>query len=133
MTAALVQKPIHTLTSFPTSKFSTPTPVYYPNCFLFISFGTIYLCDVFWEAPTQGANSKVSNSCSCMLDKNSSLSYLQGGTLIHEASHFTQNAGTKDHVYGQDDCKLLAQNDPDTAVDNADSHEYFAENDPALP
>ena len=68
-----------------------------------------------------------------MLDKNSSLSYLQGGTLIHEASHFIQNAGTKDHVYGQDDCKLLAQNDPDTAVDNADSHEYFAENDPALP
>jgi len=58
--------------------------------------------------------------------------YLQGGTLIHESSHFTQNAGTNDHVYGQDDCKLLAQSDPDTAVDNADSHEYFAENDPVL-
>lgn len=56
---------------------------------------------------------------------------LQGGTLVHESSHFTQNAGTGDHVYGQDGCKSLAISDPDSAVDNADSHEYFAENNPA--
>jgi len=60
------------------------------------------------------------------------LSYSQGGTLVHESSHFTANAGTNDHEYGQSACQSLAQSDPDTAVDNADSHEYFAENDPAL-
>jgi len=27
---------------------------------------------------------------------------------------------------------LLAQDDHETAVDNAESHEYFAENDPTL-
>ena len=79
-----------------------------------------------------GTNSKASASYSFKLDKRSLIYYTQGGTLVHESSHFIQNAGTDDHVYGQDDCKSLAQNDPDTAVDNADSHEYFAENDPAL-
>jgi peptidyl-Lys metalloendopeptidase len=37
-----------------------------------------------------------------------------------------------DYVYGQDDSKSLAGNDPDTAAMNADSHEYFAENPSAL-
>jgi len=27
----------------------------------------------------------------------------------------------------------LAKSDPDTAILNADSHEYFTENDPSLP
>ncbi|KIM40998.1 hypothetical protein M413DRAFT_411996 [Hebeloma cylindrosporum] len=77
-------------------------------------YGTIYLCDVFWQAPMMGENSK-------------------GGTLVHEASHFTKNGGTDDHAYGHTACQSLARNAPDTAVDNADSHEYFAENDPPLP
>ncbi|KAF5343566.1 hypothetical protein D9758_012954 [Tetrapyrgos nigripes] len=76
-------------------------------------FGTIYLCDVFWQTTTTGTDSR-------------------GGTLIHESTHFTRNAGTDDHVYGQSGAQDLAQSDPDTAIDNADSHEYFAENNPAL-
>ena len=45
-------------------------------------------------------------------------------------SHFTVVAGTNDNAYGQTACKKLAQKNPRKAVDNADSHEYFAENTP---
>jgi peptidyl-Lys metalloendopeptidase len=57
---------------------------------------------------------------------------IQSGTLIHESSHFTRNGGTDDNTYGQSSCKSLAISSPADAVDNADSHEYFAENNPAL-
>ena len=46
-------------------------------------------------------------------------------------SHFNAVAGTDDHVYGQSGAKALAISDPAKAVDNADSHEYFAENTPS--
>jgi peptidyl-Lys metalloendopeptidase len=74
----------------------------------------IYLCSVFWTAPMTGTDSKA-------------------GTLIHEMSHFTVVAGTDDYVYGQAGAKNLAISDPTKAVNNADNHEYFAENTPALP
>ncbi len=74
----------------------------------------IYLGRVYWSAPAIGTDS-------------------QAGTLIHEMSHFTVVAGTDDVVYGQTGAKNLAISDPDGAVRNADSHEYFAENDPFLP
>jgi peptidyl-Lys metalloendopeptidase len=45
-------------------------------------------------------------------------------------SHFTAVAGTDDRVYGQAAAATLAGSDPDRAIDNADSHEYFGENDP---
>jgi peptidyl-Lys metalloendopeptidase len=71
----------------------------------------IYVCRAFWTAPTAGTDSK-------------------GGTLIHEMSHFNVVAGTDDHVYGQSGAKSLAISNPANAVDNADNHEYFAENTP---
>jgi peptidyl-Lys metalloendopeptidase len=74
----------------------------------------IYLCGAFWSAPMTGTDSK-------------------GGTLIHEMSHFTVVAGTEDWAYGQSAAAALAISDPAKALDNADSHEYFAENTPALP
>jgi len=74
----------------------------------------IYLCRIFWQAPATGTDSKA-------------------GTLIHEMSHFTVVAGTDDWVYGQSGAKNLAISDPNKAVDNADSHEYFAENTPFQP
>lgn len=74
----------------------------------------IYLCKIFWTAPLTGTDSKA-------------------GTLIHEMSHFNVVAGTDDYVYGQTGAKNLAITNPDQAVDNADNHEYFAENTPALP
>ncbi|HEY1140465.1 MAG TPA: M35 family metallo-endopeptidase [Lysobacter sp.] len=71
----------------------------------------IFVCRAFWSAPLTGTDSKA-------------------GTLIHETSHFNAVAGTDDHVYGQSGAKSLAISDPAAALDNADSHEYFAENNP---
>lgn len=71
----------------------------------------IYLCKAFWTAPATGTDSKA-------------------GTLIHEMSHFTVVAGTDDWAYGQTAAKNLAISNPTNAVDNADNHEYFAENTP---
>jgi len=71
----------------------------------------IWVCKAFWAAPLAGTDSK-------------------GGTLIHEMSHFNVVAGTDDWVYGQAGAKNLALTNPTNAIDNADSHEYFAENTP---
>ena len=71
----------------------------------------IYLCKVFWSAPAIGRDSKM-------------------GTLIHEMSHFNVVAGTDDYVYGATGAHSLALTDPVKAIDNADNHEYFAEDQP---
>ncbi|KAF8815718.1 zincin [Phlegmacium glaucopus] len=76
-------------------------------------FGHMYLCGAFWAAPITGTDSK-------------------GGTLIHESSHFTINGGTVDIAYGQLACESLAQSNPTSAINNADSHEYVVENHPGL-
>jgi len=73
----------------------------------------IYLGQAFWKAPLTGTDS-------------------QGGVIVHEMSHFYVVASTDDHVYGQPKCRELAKKDPDSAIGNADSHEYFAENHPRL-
>ena len=75
-------------------------------------FGKIYLCGAFWRAPDTGTDSR-------------------SGTLVHESSHFLTNGGTADNAYGQTACRSLAKSDPAKAIMNADSHEYFAENQPA--
>jgi peptidyl-Lys metalloendopeptidase len=72
---------------------------------------TIHVCKAFWTAPLTGTDSK-------------------GGTLVHAMSHFTVVAGTGDWVVGQAAAGALAGSDPDRAIDNADSHEYFSENNP---
>jgi peptidyl-Lys metalloendopeptidase len=71
----------------------------------------IYVCNAFWSAPATGTDSKA-------------------GTLVHEMSHFNVTASTDDWAYGQTSCKSLAKKKPARAIDNADSHEYFAENTP---
>jgi peptidyl-Lys metalloendopeptidase len=71
----------------------------------------IYVCNAFWSAPNTGTDSKA-------------------GTLIHEMSHFNAVAGTDDWAYGQSAARSLATSNPTRALDNADSHEYFAENTP---
>ncbi|MGJ9418193.1 M35 family metallo-endopeptidase [Massilia sp. CMS3.1] len=73
----------------------------------------IYVCNAFWSAPMSGTDSK-------------------GGTLVHEMSHFDIVANTDDNVYGQSGAASLAISNPAAAVKNADNHEYFAENTPAL-
>ncbi|WP_448546565.1 M35 family metallo-endopeptidase [Thalassotalea fusca] len=71
----------------------------------------VYLCRAFWSANETGTDSRA-------------------GTIIHELSHFNVVAGTDDVVYGQSGAKSLAISNPDQALTNADSHEYFAENTP---
>jgi peptidyl-Lys metalloendopeptidase len=72
----------------------------------------IFVCRAFWSASNTGTDSKA-------------------GTLIHEMSHFNVVAGTDDHAYGQTAARNLASTDPARALDNADNHEYFAENTPS--
>ncbi|GEK10276.1 peptidase M35 [Pseudoalteromonas sp. SCSIO 43201] len=71
----------------------------------------IYLCRAFWNANELGTDSRA-------------------GTIVHELSHFNVVAGTDDIVYGQSGAKSLAISNPSQAIQNADSHEYFAENTP---
>jgi len=47
-------------------------------------------------------------------------------------SHFVTTGNTDDYAYGQSACRDLAVKAPGDAVNNADSHEYFAENTPKL-
>lgn len=87
------------------------------NFFAYVFVGdeyNIHLCNAFWNADLNGTDS-------------------QAGTLVHEVSHFTVVSSTDDHAYGQRAAKGLAINNPIKAVDNADNHEYFAENTPKLP
>ncbi len=42
-------------------------------------------------------------------------------------------AGTYDYAYGQAGAMNLAIDNPDDAINDADSHEYFAEDNPPLP
>jgi hypothetical protein len=56
----------------------------------------------------------------------------KAGTLIHEMSHFTAVAGTGDKASGAAGCEFLANVDPDSAAINAESYQFFAENDPYL-
>jgi uncharacterized Zn-binding protein involved in type VI secretion len=68
----------------------------------------MYIGKAFWNAPANGPDSKA-------------------GTLVHEMSHYNTIGGTDDHAYGRTDAAQLAQIAPDTAKQNADSFEYFVE------
>lgn len=69
---------------------------------------SVYIDKAFHNAPAKGKDSKA-------------------GAISHEMSHFDSVGGTKDHQYGPSKCKKLAEKDPDKALDNADSFEYFLE------
>ena len=66
----------------------------------------IFLCNPFWNSPATGLDSKAS-------------------TLLHEHSH--ASASTMDLAGTRDNCRALAQVNPDQAIINASSYEYFAE------
>jgi len=70
---------------------------------------TIYCCSVFWISDKIGGFDT------------------QAGTLLHELSHFNNIGGTGDHAYGTTACRNLAISNPNSAVNNADSYEYFGE------
>lgn len=78
----------------------------YPND----SHQIIYLCKAYWNA----------NDDPFQYDS-------KPGTLTHEMSHFDAVCGTRDFAYGRYNCEDLAKTDPNTAINNADSYEYFQE------
>ena len=95
-------------------------------------FGTVYLCGAFWGAPTIGADSQAGTLVHEVTSNLAAASAFVGLMIYaFQASHFTVNGGTKDYAYGREDSQSLAQSNPDEAVFNADSHEYFAENVPS--
>ncbi len=55
------------------------------------------------------------------------------GTVIHEISHFIRVAGTDDFWYSRPTCEAEALTDPRSAVRNADSFQYFAEDTSFFP
>ena len=75
---------------------------------------TVYPCGLFWSAPLTGTDSKV-------------------GIVTHSASLFNAVAGTADLTSGKADAEALAVSNPNLAVTNADSYQYFTENDPLIP
>ncbi len=73
----------------------------------------VFLCNVYWRVNQTGTDSRA-------------------GTILHELSHFPQIGDTSDFAYGQTVASGLARTNPDNAVINADSIEYFAENTPFI-
>jgi len=71
---------------------------------------TVYVCAVFWRVPTGN----------CIMDS-------QPGTLIHEHTHFNNVCSTNDAAYGQTNCKNLANNNPGSAVNNADNYCFYTD------
>ncbi|KIY61772.1 zincin [Cylindrobasidium torrendii FP15055 ss-10] len=65
------------------------------------SYGEVYLCGYYWNAPATGSGSRAD-------------------TIIHEGTHFPQILGTDDHTYGESSCKALAKSNPNNAYDNAE-------------
>ncbi|MFK7863754.1 MAG: M35 family metallo-endopeptidase [Pseudohongiellaceae bacterium] len=107
---------IQDATANKTLKFSCGSPRCGRSTFAFVYSNNpydVFLCPGFWNAQVTGTDSRA-------------------GTIIHELSHFTILGGTDDHQYGQSSAKQLGVSDPNKAINNADSHEYFAENTPAL-
>ena len=78
-----------------------------PNIYAYTTKGgsTIWLCDLFWNAPTAGVDSKA-------------------GTIVHEHSH--ASGSTDDIAYGQESARELAASSPDQAIRNADNFEYYS-------
>ncbi|KAL1740844.1 hypothetical protein HDZ31DRAFT_67522 [Schizophyllum fasciatum] len=72
------------------------------------SYGEVYLCSYFWQAPSTGSGSRAD-------------------TIIHEGTHFPEVLGTDDVTYGESSCKALARSNPAQAVNNADNHAFFSD------
>jgi hypothetical protein len=51
----------------------------------------------------------------------------QAGIIFHELSHFTDVGDTRDHSYGLDNARELADDGGGIAINNADNVEYFME------
>lgn len=78
----------------------------------------IHLCPAFFSMPSMADQ---------IAGRRSSDDGTREGTIVHEISHFYSAGGTDDHCYGRGVCAETAKTDPDVAIENADSYQYFAE------
>lgn len=53
--------------------------------------------------------------------------FSRAGTLVHEATHFSDVLGTDDYTFEYDDAHELAAT-PEWAVNNANNYKFFSEN-----
>lgn len=51
----------------------------------------------------------------------------QAAVIVHEASHWSEIAGTYDYTYGYSNCQSLAAGNPNAAINNADNYRYGAQ------
>jgi len=88
-------------------------PDYYAFVYPTDTSRTVHLCQVFWSTIV-GGNYRLDT---------------QAGTIVHELSHFDAigNPGNEDYFYGETNLRNLALSNPDNAVRNADSYEYYSE------
>lgn len=76
----------------------------------------IYICEGFFELPTFPIHPPLSME-----------NGTQEGTIVHEMTHFDVTNATDDHCYSRSNCEAFAQANPDHAIRNADSYQYFSE------
>ncbi|KAH8798715.1 hypothetical protein DL96DRAFT_879904 [Flagelloscypha sp. PMI_526] len=74
------------------------------------AWGNMALCPIWFNLPLEGSGQT------------------KPVLLIHEASHWYENGDNEDTKYGVFDCKVLAKDNPDKAVRNAESYALFAGN-----
>lgn len=113
---------------------------------------TVYLCGAFWSAPLMGTDSQAgtlvhesyvttsfphTQGTRLMSSSNSGLT--SAGTVAPRTMHMVRSLSMLGYLSGelmlfagQTDAKKLAIANPARAIFNADSHEYYAENTPAL-
>ena len=84
----------------------------------------VNICPQYFELPTMLTDRPESGN----MDNGT-----REGTLIHEISHFIRVAATDDIWYSRTTCEAEAQTDPRSAVRNADTYQYFAEDSTFYP
>ena len=84
----------------------------------------VNICPQYFELPTM-----ISNAPDSAAMENGT----REGTILHEVSHFIRVAGTDDFWYSRETCEIEAQTDPRSAVRNADTYQYFAEDTTFYP
>lgn len=78
----------------------------------------VHLCPSFFRMPSLNRLDP---------DQSSGENGSQTGTIIHELSHFRIVARTDDNCYARTVCSRMAQRNSVSAVHNADSYQYYAE------
>ncbi|QRW18243.1 peptidyl-Lys metalloendopeptidase [Rhizoctonia solani] len=70
--------------------------------------------------------------CSCAEEDTFAYVYPDQFGTVYLCGAFWKASVLDDHAYGHEEAQKLAINFPNQAIMNADSHEYFAENDPEI-